>query len=233
MRCNGSRSVLKVSYHLLQTSMFFGGFPRFHFKLILRAGPFLVLPGTFLGYSGQLIFRCLDGNLTCPGCTCQLDGYPVPETGLEVPSNGPVSELPVAALAAAVTALVLLLCFAAGVLWHRAVKRKAMAAAVAAAVGDFREGREGGPTIHPVLPKSGTRSGHSVSHSTSAASSASKAKEDGFELVVDLPMELPLYWATKEGIHIFPDPNRIGEVQLRHGRTCFVFLKCVFVWKAH
>lgn len=154
-------------------------------------------------------------------------------TGLEpLPSNGPVSELPVAALAAGVTALVLLLCFAAGVLWHRAVKRKAMAAAVAAAVGDFREGREGregresregGPTIHPVLPKSGTRSGHSVSHSTSAASSASKAKEDGFELVVDLPMELPLYWATKEGIHIFPDPNRIGEVQLRHGRTCNLF----------
>ena len=105
-----------------------------------------------------------------------------------------------------------------------------MAAAVAAAVGDFREGREGresregGPTIHPVLPKSGTRSGHSVSHSTSAASSASKAKEDGFELVVDLPMELPLYWATKEGIHIFPDPNRIGEVQLRHGSTCYLFL---------
>ena len=187
------------------------------------------------GYSGQLIFRCLDGNLTCPGCTCQLDGYPVPETtGLEVPSNGPVSELPVAALAAAVTALVLLLCFAAAILWHRAVKRKA----VAAAVGDFREGREGresregGPTIHPVLPKSGTRSGHSVSHSTSAASSASKAKEDGFELVVDLPMELPLYWATKEGIHIFPDPNRIGEVQLRYGRTCFFFF-CFKVWKAH
>lgn len=174
------------------------------------------------GYSGQLLFRCLDGNLTCPGCACQLsDGHPVPDTtGLEpLPSNGRVSELPVAALAAGVTALVLLLCFAAGVLWHRAVKRKAMAAAVAAAVGDFREGREGresregGPTIHPVLPKSGTRSGHSVSHSTSAASSASKAKEDGFELVVDLPMELPLYWATKEGIHIFPDPNRIGEVQ--------------------
>lgn len=61
---------------------------------------------------------------------------------------GGSSELPVAALAAAVTAATLLLCFAAVVLWHRAVKRRAQALAVKAAVGDVRE-----------LPKSGTRSG--------------------------------------------------------------------------
>ncbi|CAJ1337043.1 unnamed protein product, partial [Effrenium voratum] len=34
-----------------------------------------------------------------------------------------------------------------------------------------------------------------------------------FEIVVDLPMTVPLYWATRDGIHIFPDPNRIAEVQ--------------------
>ena len=158
------------------------------------------------GHSGKLPFKCLDGNLTCPDCTC-LPSELSTMAPLSI-QQVEVSELPVAALAAAVTAVILLLCFAAGLLWHRAVKRKAMAAAVAAAVGDI-------PT-HSVLPKSGTRSGrsgHSVSHSTSAASSGSKPKDDAsFELVVDLPMALPLYWATKDGIHIFPDPNRIGEV---------------------
>ena len=159
------------------------------------------------GHSGELPFKCLDGNLNCPDCKC----LPRLSTMAPVMPRVEISELPVAALAAAVTAVILLLCFAAGLLWHRAVRRKAMAAAVAAAMGDI-------PT-HSVLPKSGTRSGrsgHSVSHSTSAASSGSKPKDEAsFELVVDLPMALPLYWATNHGIHIFPDPNRIGEVQLR------------------
>lgn len=160
------------------------------------------------GHSGELPFKCLDGNLTCPDCKClprELSTMAPVMPSVQVE----ISELPVAALAAAVTAVILLLCFAAGLLWHRAVRRKAMAAAVAAAMGDI-------PT-HSVLPKSGTRSGrsaHSVSHSTSAASSGSKPKDEAsFELVVDLPMALPLYWATNHGIHIFPDPNRIGEVQ--------------------
>lgn len=166
---------------------------------------FQIVSAHFSGHSGHLPFKCLDGNLTCDDCMC----LPVLSTMAPVvPSAAAseISELPVAALAATVTAMVLLLCFAAGLLWHRAAKRKAMAAAVAAAVGDL--------PVHSVLPKSGTGSHRSVSHSTSAASSGSKPKDDAFELVVDVPMALPLYWLTKDGIHIFPDPNRIGEVQL-------------------
>lgn len=124
-----------------------------------------------------------------------------------------ISELPVAALAASVTAAVLLCCFG-GLVWrHRAEKRRAMAAAVKAAVGDVGvahgHGAHGGGHS---IPKSGSRSGHSTS--TSAASSGSaRPRDETFEIVVDLPMEVPLYWATRDGIHIFPDPNRIGEVQ--------------------
>ena len=44
----------------------------------------------------------------------------------------------------------------------------------------------------------------------SPGSSAASRGEEGFEVVVELAV--PLYWATREGIHIFPDPNRITEV---------------------
>mmetsp|Transcript_65296 Transcript_65296/g.181110 ORF Transcript_65296/g.181110 Transcript_65296/m.181110 type:complete len:540 (-) Transcript_65296:151-1770(-) len=33
------------------------------------------------------------------------------------------------------------------------------------------------------------------------------------EVVVEPSVPLPLYWATKEGVHIFPDPNRMDEMQ--------------------
>jgi len=33
------------------------------------------------------------------------------------------------------------------------------------------------------------------------------------EVVVESAVPLPLYWATKDGVHIFPDPNRMDEMQ--------------------
>lgn len=162
------------------------------------------------GYTGHLPVRCLDGNLTCIDGPCVCE----PEEWASMALVGSkISELPVAALAASVTAAVLLCCFG-GLVWrHRAEKRRAMAAAVKAAVGDVGvahgHGAHGGGHS---IPKSGSRSGHSTS--TSAASSGSaRPRDETFEIVVDLPMEVPLYWATRDGIHIFPDPNRIGEVQ--------------------
>lgn len=33
------------------------------------------------------------------------------------------------------------------------------------------------------------------------------------DIVIDSLVPLPSYWATQEGMHIFPDPNRVNEVQ--------------------
>ncbi|CAK9041728.1 unnamed protein product [Durusdinium trenchii] len=160
------------------------------------------------GYTGILPFVCMDGNMTCTDCLC------IPKaTG-----SSKRSDLPIAAFAAGVTAAVLLLLFAAGVLWHRMLKRRAMAAAVAAAVGDIPAPLSS--SCLDILPKTGVRSGHSSTSAPTASSGRGstastgyhRADTDVFEVVIDPPC-LPLYWATKAGIHIFPDPNRIAEVQ--------------------
>ena len=66
----------------------------------------------------------------------------------------------------------------------------------------------------------GSRSGHSASSlptgSTGKASATTypaRGDADFLELVIDAALPLPLYWATRDGVHIFPDPNRIAEIQ--------------------
>ena len=66
----------------------------------------------------------------------------------------------------------------------------------------------------------GSRSGHSASSlptgSTGKASATTypaRGDTDFLELVIDAALPLPLYWATRDGVHIFPDPNRIAEIQ--------------------
>lgn len=66
----------------------------------------------------------------------------------------------------------------------------------------------------------GSRSGHSATSlptgSTGKASATTypaRGDTDFLELVIDAALPLPLYWATRDGVHIFPDPNRIGEIQ--------------------
>lgn len=115
--------------------------------------------------------------------------------------------MPIAALAASVTAAILLLLFGLGLWRHRLKKRKAMAAAVALAVGDLPA-----PTSSGCLDVPGSRSGHS-STSAPTGSSASYLRGDTELLEVVIDGGLPLYWATTNGIHIFPDPNRIAEIQ--------------------
>lgn len=46
----------------------------------------------------------------------------------------------------------------------------------------------------------------------------SEATEEN-EVIIESPVPLPTYWATTDGVHIFPDPNRIGEVQRLMDRT--------------
>ena len=159
------------------------------------------------GYTGTLPFVCMEGQMTCKDCAC------VPKEDSTLSG----SDLPIAALAAAVTAAVLLLLFASGVLWHRMLKRRAMAAAVAAAVGDIPAPMSS--SCLDILPMVGSRSGLSSTSASAptassgpTASSAMYRAESDFEVIVD-PPSLPLYWATHTGIHIFPDPNRISEVQ--------------------
>eukprot|EP00439_Symbiodinium_sp_Y106_P035667 s682_g4.t1 len=162
-----------------------------------------------------------------PKCACRLVAS-TPAAGSagspsgDVTAEGLRSELPVAALAAAVTAAVLLLVFTVGLLRHRLLKRRAMAAAVAAAVGDMPTGPPLTPVAPPAsacalgLPKVGSFSGRSARSTASAptaASSHTRARtEECIDLVID-QLTLPPYWATRDGIHIFPDPNRIAEVQ--------------------
>jgi len=174
------------------------------------------------GYTGHLPFVCVEGNMTCAQCTCtpsdQLAGGDSDGTALS-----PSSNLPIAAFAAGVTAAVLLLLFTFGLLRHRMLKRRAMAAAVAAAVGDHIPAPVSSSCLD-ILPKTGSRSGHSstsvptpseghASHASSRGAIPSRGETDLLELVIDAMVEVPLYWATKDGVQIFPDPNRIAEVQ--------------------
>lgn len=98
------------------------------------------------------------------------------------------------------------------------LKRRAMAAAVAVAVGDIPAPPSS--SCLDILPKTGSRSGHSASSlptgSTGKASATTypaRGDTDFLELVIDAALPLPLYWATRDGVHIFPDPNRIAEIQ--------------------
>ncbi|CAE6959311.1 Lrp4 [Symbiodinium natans] len=195
------------------------------------------------GYAGRPAYRCQDGNVSraCGDsdaenaegteneheakeegeCACRLVS-PTAGTGDMATTEGLRSELPVAAMAAAVTAAVLLLVFTTGLLRHRFLKRRAMAAAVAAAVGDMRDMPALTPVAPPApscalgLPKVGSFSGRSARSTASAptaASSHTRARTDEcIDVVID-QLTLPPYWATRDGIHIFPDPNRIAEVQ--------------------
>jgi len=156
----------------------------------------IVLAECSRGYTGNIAFECHDGNLSlaCPDRSCSCGVVKNSDSG------GGLEELPVAALAAAITATVLLLLFSVGLFRHRVAKRRAMAAAVAAAVGDMAP-----VSSSPVgLPEKDVP--------TSSETSARRTDTcDG--VVIERPVALPLYWATKEGLQIFPDPNRIAEVQ--------------------
>lgn len=74
--------------------------------------------------------------------------------------------------------------------------------------------------VFPSWKSPGSRSGHSASSlptgSTGKASATTypaRGDTDFLELVIDAALPLPLYWATRDGVHIFPDPNRIAEIQ--------------------
>eukprot|EP00441_Pelagodinium_beii_P026137 CAMPEP_0197657186 /NCGR_PEP_ID=MMETSP1338-20131121/44471_1 /TAXON_ID=43686 ORGANISM="Pelagodinium beii, Strain RCC1491" /NCGR_SAMPLE_ID=MMETSP1338 /ASSEMBLY_ACC=CAM_ASM_000754 /LENGTH=949 /DNA_ID=CAMNT_0043233501 /DNA_START=174 /DNA_END=3024 /DNA_ORIENTATION=- len=143
------------------------------------------------GYTGNMAFKCQDGNLSLAcdkSCACAVE------------ENHVLEELPLVALAATATASLLLLVFGVGLFRHRLAKRRAMAEAVAAIVGDMTSVS---PSPGHCLPKE--------VRSSSDLSSSSRAKTA--EGLVDRPIGLPLYWATTEGMEIFPDPNRISEVQ--------------------
>jgi len=75
----------------------------------------------------------------------------------------------------------------------------------------------GGSSCALGLPKAGSFSGRSAASAPTAASSGRAGTcrdrtEDVIDVVID-SLTLPPYWATRDGIHIFPDPNRIAEVQ--------------------
>jgi len=163
-------------------------------------------------YTGSLPFVCVEGNMTCVTAECSC--IPIEQ----VVAGALSTDLPIAALAAGVTAAVLIILFGFGLLRHRMLKRRAMAAAVAVAVGDIPAPPSS--SCLDILPKTGSRSGHSASSlpmgSTGKASATTypaRGDTDFLELVIDAALPLPLYWATRDGVHIFPDPNRIAEIQ--------------------
>lgn len=163
-------------------------------------------------YTGHLPFVCVEGNVTCVDCSC------IPTEQVTGNAGALSTDLPIAALAAGVTAAVLIILFGFGLLRHRMLKRRAMAAAVAVAVGDIPAPPSS--SCLDMLPKTGSRSGHSASSlptgSTGKASATTypaRGDADFLELVIDAALPLPLYWATRDGVHIFPDPNRIAEIQ--------------------
>ena len=89
----------------------------------------------------------------------------------------------------------------------------------------------------PVGHLPGSRSGHSASSlptgSTGKASATTypaRGDTDFLELVIDAALPLPLYWATRDGVHIFPDPNRIAEIQrLMTDTWPVLFFSIIFV----
>eukprot|EP00435_Cladocopium_sp_Y103_P070899 s320_g36.t1 len=186
-------------------------------------------------YTGRLPFVCVEGNMTCVECSCIPTEQVVAgrERNAGESALSSQSDLPIAAMAAGVTAAVLIILFGFGLLRHRTLKRRALAAAVAVAVGDIPAPPSS--SCLDILPKTGapfaksldvsrpgnrSRSGHSATSlptgSTGKASATTypaRGDTDFLELVIDAALPLPLYWATRDGIHIFPDPNRIAEIQ--------------------
>lgn len=145
------------------------------------------------GYLGSVPLQCSDGNLTlacAPShCACQ----PIEDT----------QTVPILIWALALVAglVVIIIGIALG---RRFCRRKCARAASkdpiplpAPAVASYSVGSEG------VFPVKSTGSGRGGPYSP-----------EGFTSVVaESSLSLPLYWATREGVHIFPDPNRINEVQ--------------------
>jgi len=144
------------------------------------------------GYVGNISLRCDDGNTSLaacrgPDCGCRA---------VHVPSTPPPPPLPSAApttLAPTLTTpwvptltlpfLAVLCCIAGMSIYHWCCKGHAADAV-----------------------------------ETDTAGTGEATGDDGFggdpnEVVVESTVPLPMYWATKEGVHIFPDPNRIDEIQ--------------------
>eukprot|EP00441_Pelagodinium_beii_P009057 CAMPEP_0197704182 /NCGR_PEP_ID=MMETSP1338-20131121/125809_1 /TAXON_ID=43686 ORGANISM="Pelagodinium beii, Strain RCC1491" /NCGR_SAMPLE_ID=MMETSP1338 /ASSEMBLY_ACC=CAM_ASM_000754 /LENGTH=960 /DNA_ID=CAMNT_0043288081 /DNA_START=193 /DNA_END=3076 /DNA_ORIENTATION=- len=166
------------------------------------------------GYTGSIAFKCHEGNLSMAcdnSCTCHQVEVVAPQTENDGLGDVGLEDLPLVALAATATAAVLLLLFGAGLFRHRLAKRRAMAEAVAA-VGEMALAIPS-PACKSTAPSPACASTTVPCSSTGSGSSRDRRIDTFDGVVIEKPVALPLYWATKEGVQLFPDTNRISEVQ--------------------
>eukprot|EP00933_Yihiella_yeosuensis_P004325 TRINITY_DN1086_c0_g1_i1.p1 TRINITY_DN1086_c0_g1~~TRINITY_DN1086_c0_g1_i1.p1 ORF type:complete len:1023 (+),score=164.48 TRINITY_DN1086_c0_g1_i1:102-3170(+) len=173
------------------------------------------------GYRGKIPLFCNDGNVTL---NCEMEDHVREKKCACIQSEKAQefqvsSSTPFFALAAAGTAAIAMLGFAICFYRMRLQRLTASAAALGSPPGATKppvaELSAGLPTVPSGTTSSGRtllgKIGRSSPHSHGSSGSCWTCPPT--EVIVDRTMAVPLYWATGTGVEIFPDPNRIQEVQ--------------------